>query len=423
MSSLTDILRHPATAAALALAVLGCADFPNTFDRIDADMVRVLDFVYEPAEAAPGDTVDIYAIFAGKPVGAADLGWRMARDVAVNRVRVETPRDIVDMDSLWVTPPEEYPFSANTYGVHASFRIPRDLMEKSSMLRDNWSSLLPATEELDMPAELRPLLSLEVLLPIVDSMAQRAPEWQRALDEGGSPAADSLAVADRYYGIYSAIPSGALSLVLQSLTVRTRLFVSVKGAYTIESDYSVRYNSGIARLTGSGVRVNGNPRIDSMGIYRVARANLIDFDPEKSRYPFDWYPLFYREGNILTDTMVPIDKGYSYFAAGYVDPESTDSMTTLDGRDTLEDLRTLWFFQLDEDEVRDLSPSRYLNIVNIGSLIEPVFPATDSRVRSATIWLQVYDDALNVLFRPRGSSLVEGTLRFSYTEEYLEAAR
>ena len=37
--------------------LIGCAEFPTAYSRIEPEKVRLLDFIYEPAEAAPGDTV------------------------------------------------------------------------------------------------------------------------------------------------------------------------------------------------------------------------------------------------------------------------------------------------------------------------------------------------------------------------------
>jgi hypothetical protein len=405
------------------LAAAGCVDFPNTFDRVDADMVRVLDFIYEPAEAAPGDTITVTAVFAGKKVEAGDLSWRLARDVVGNRGGAESARDQIDLDgSIEV---RDSTFSDNTSCIRATFRLPPDLIEKSAAIPDDWSSLLPTDNDLDIPPTLGFLLDRDVLLPMIESVVDRTPHWAEAFARGDTTAVeDSLVNNDSLYAAYRAIPSGMLNFALQALTVRTRLSVSIAGAYTVLSDYSVRYNSAFARLPGSGVHANHNPRIDSVGIYRVAKENLIDFDPKKSRHSYTWYPLL-RDGTPI-DTTVLIDKGYSYFVAGHVDPASIDSVTTLDAArgmstDTLEDLKSQWYFQLEAREIADLSAGRYMNIVNIGSLIEPLFPATDKRVRTATIWLQVYDNKLNVFFRPRGSTLAEATVSFAYTDAYLRS--
>ena len=61
-----------------ALLWLECADFPTSYSRIESNKVRLLDFIYEPAEASPGDTVLLKAVFAGKPVTAEQLTWEMS---------------------------------------------------------------------------------------------------------------------------------------------------------------------------------------------------------------------------------------------------------------------------------------------------------------------------------------------------------
>jgi hypothetical protein len=68
----------------LLLVLVGCTDFPTTYDRIDDDRVRVLDFVYDPAEAAPGDTVSCTAYFAGIPVDTNDISWHVSWNMVAN---------------------------------------------------------------------------------------------------------------------------------------------------------------------------------------------------------------------------------------------------------------------------------------------------------------------------------------------------
>ena len=39
------------------LLLAGCTDFPTKYSVIEDENTRLIDFIYEPAEAAPGDTV------------------------------------------------------------------------------------------------------------------------------------------------------------------------------------------------------------------------------------------------------------------------------------------------------------------------------------------------------------------------------
>jgi hypothetical protein len=51
------------------------------------------------------------------------------------------------------------------------------------------------------------------------------------------------------------------------------------------------------------------------------------------------------------------------------------------------------------------------------------YPSLDSRIKTATIWLEVYDFLLNEINRPKASTLKEVGVTFSYTRAYLDAAK
>ena len=72
---------------------ISCISFPTSYDRIEPDKVRLLDFIYEPAEAAPGDTVSVKAIFSGKKIMPEDLTWKISYTVVTNLYGVNTALD------------------------------------------------------------------------------------------------------------------------------------------------------------------------------------------------------------------------------------------------------------------------------------------------------------------------------------------
>ena len=56
----------PGIVCVAVLFFLSCSSlFPTNYDRIDAERVRILDYIYNPAEAAPGERVKVFAVFAG----------------------------------------------------------------------------------------------------------------------------------------------------------------------------------------------------------------------------------------------------------------------------------------------------------------------------------------------------------------------
>jgi len=61
-------MKHVLSTAIITAAIFltaGCEQFSTTYQRIDASEFRLLDFIYEPADIAPGDTLTLTAVFAG----------------------------------------------------------------------------------------------------------------------------------------------------------------------------------------------------------------------------------------------------------------------------------------------------------------------------------------------------------------------
>ena len=108
------------------LLFLGCAQFPTSFNWVESDRIRVLDFIYEPAEAAPGDTVTLFAVFAGDSIKPLDVQWNVSYKLGGNSFNLEIADSIVPL----VYSPVDTTFSQNTFTVAIQFRIPDDVMEK-----------------------------------------------------------------------------------------------------------------------------------------------------------------------------------------------------------------------------------------------------------------------------------------------------
>lgn len=401
---------------------IGCSEFPTSYDRIDANVIRTIDFIYEPAEAAPGDSVVVKAIFAGagKNLVQEDIYWTVSFNVFTNFYGVDTAMDIQPL----IATPVPCTFSDNTSCIGIKFQIPEGIMYTHSMIPDDWASLIPNKNQSEIP-DIVSFLGKNDILSVLDSLSVAAPLWASAL-ESNPNVEDSLLQNDTLYFVYKTEIEKYIPAILQLFTVNIRLFAKIEGAPRIRSTYAVRYNSRFKDLPGSRVYYNTNPVIDSVGIYKVTGEDLMTFDPAENKYKAQFFRLFGPGDNINTVQTIIIDKGYTYFIAGFT--SAIDTALSIDaafsGADaTVEKHYTQWYFQHDENEIGGVSAYDFMNIMSMGNFIEPIYPPVDKRVQSFTIWLEVYDYLLNELFRPVGSTVREVSGKFSYTDAYLNAVK
>jgi hypothetical protein len=373
--------------------LIGCSEFPTQYQRIETNEHRLLDFVYEPAEAAPGDTVHVKAIFAGKKITPADIDWKVSFNVVQNRYgSTDTAFDLKPINPI----PVESHFSDMTTCMAFSIVIPSDIMKTSGGIPQNWSSLIPSDFQNIIPAQYRSI-SKSQLLDTLGSLL--------SLD----PAILSFLVAAQPE-LKKTIP-----MLCQFLSVRIRLFADVRNDHLIKSDYTVRYNSHFSKVAGVDVAVNHNPRIDSVGIYKVA-GNITEYNPQENRHEF--FRLDVPAGQEKT---ILIDKDFSYFVRVFTNaPDTTRTLIdVLNGTSQPENLFSQWYYQLVDDETKDVSFNDFMGIDN-NQLLEYLVPPASKSIKTFTIWSQVYDDLLNENLRPFGSSLIEGRGKFEYTKAYLD---
>ena len=176
----------------------------------------MLDFIYEPAEAAPGDTVLLKAVFAGKPVEAEDLNWRMSQKVIVNQYGVNTAIDTVPLEII----PQACTFSDRTSCIAFTFVIPENIIAESPLITDNWTALIPEYYREHLPPALQSMSKSE-LLGMVDNMS---PEVLSSLPIGE----ETLSL---------------LPILLQCFTVPMRIYC------TIANDHTILFHNCIYRLT------------------------------------------------------------------------------------------------------------------------------------------------------------------------------
>ncbi|MBN1309494.1 MAG: hypothetical protein JXA18_16360 [Chitinispirillaceae bacterium] len=382
----------------------GCIQFSTQYERIDADKVRLLDFVYEPAEAAPGDTVELRALFAGKALTPEAITWRVSYKVVKTLGGLDTALDERPLECV----AGRCSLSQQTSCISVHFVIPEDCIAQSPMVKENVAALF--TDELrDMLPPGIDASSVDQTVGLVDYLSHMA------------ASADSQQLGRISDSLRSSMPEvmAQLPLLLQLLTVQIRLFADIAGEHRIQSDYSVSYHRRFAPLPGAGIYENHNPAIDSVRICKVKGIALMSYDPQSNDAEF-------LKLSVHADsaTVVTVDKGYTYFievAAGGRD--SVYTIGDIAGGKTpakLEDLTAEWFFQMEEEEIDGLSPNDLMNIAALGDLNGILAPPRKKQVTHFTVWVQVTDSKLGIMNRSQGSMIAEVHGRFEYSDAYLE---
>lgn len=360
----------------------GCVQFPTSFNWVESERIRVLDFIYEPAEAAPGDTVTLLAVFAGDSITSSDVTWNVSYKLGGNAFNLDIADSIVPL----VYTPLDTAFSRNTFTVAIRFTIPENVMEESGMIPEDWGSIIPKEFQQYVPPEILSMSKKQFLDTIESFIGQPInPEMQFFLP-----------------------------LIMEMLTIKIRLFANVKGILPIRSDYTVRYNTYFADVPR--VNVNTNPVINSIGVYKVKGANLLSFDSTRDSY--EYFRLFASDDDSLSDTII-VDKGYTYFIDAK--SENFDSVYSVlafispDYKDTMETHFFGWFYQFDDTEIEDVDAYDLMSIaIATGSSQEVLYPPADKRVKTFTLWAQAYDYNLTERYRPDGSMLKEVCGVFRY---------
>lgn len=391
--------------------VISCSDFPTNFHRVDSDAVRLLDFIYEPAEASPGDTIMVKAVFSGKKINLADISWSFSSNVVLDKYGSDTAFNIVPLAAV---PQEDY-FSEKTSCFSFKFVVPQDLFKTSGQIPENWIEILPPEIIKSLPPSLTGFNKGQ-LIDMVNLLTQ-------------SPQMYSTIAANLQ------LPVNEISRILphfsQLFTVQMRFIADIKNQLHIKSNYSVRYHSRFSKIPQISVYVNHNPRIDSIGIYKV-KGEKNSYNPAEKKH------LFIRiDSNIAPANTVPVEDGYSYFlVAFYNQPDTFQSLFDLSdssgSKAHLEKITTIWFFKQNDDETRDISPNEFMKTQNgIGSVTKSyninspisyydlqslvkIIPPTDKSIRSINVWCQVQDNTDNEILHPVGSSLMEGSFTFQY---------
>ncbi|MGD9200374.1 MAG: hypothetical protein PVI26_02325 [Chitinispirillia bacterium] len=373
------------------LCIAGCVDFLGDFNRVEHDKVRVLDFIYDPPEASPGDTVKLTAVFAGLPIDSSVIDWQISFNLGGNVWTVDTAYDIQPLNYTKV----DTQFSKNTFTSSLKFVVPDDVIIQSSMIPDRWIDVIPEELHHNIP-DLLKSMSKATMIGYIESFKKDTVPQEIQL---------------------------IMPVIMQLMSIKIRLFANANGL-RVRSDYGVRYNSAFSSLPT--VKTNTNPTIQWTGIYKVKGEGLQSFDPAIHTQSYELFSLYSYKDSTPSDTVV-IDKGYSYFVAA--ESGNFDSIPSFDFKtnSVKKDYETHffnWFFMFDKTEQAGIPQNHLPNVEQVMDAKTEIFiPSLDANIKHFTMWVNVYDYYIKERLRPEGSALKEVNGVFSYTQEYIDHAK
>jgi len=377
------------------IAISGCEQFSTSYERIDASEFRMLKYFWKPtnnttmADIAPGDTVALTAVFAGKQM---DLD----KDLVEWWVSFNMVSDILGsttvVDSMELMPISKNPFvdfSPHTQAIELKFRVPPDIVKKSASIPDDWASALPVSLRDKIPQQFASM-GKDSIVDYIDSLADNV-------------------------GVIRPNIAKMLIPVLQFFTVPMRVSTKVRKESnrlqnTIISTQTVRYNK---RFMEADIPVNYAPKVDKVVVYKVKGSDVSNID-NKSAVAYDSIILkisdnFHKDSYRGGDTVITVEKGYSYFLDAITN--NIDTTVTMDGNRIPEKHRIYRHFQLDAKETAGIHHSKFMDIDNLSGKI--TMPA-DRNITKFVFWVEVYDEVWNERLRPNGETMVEVSGRLVY---------
>ncbi|MCX7725227.1 MAG: hypothetical protein N2053_00110 [Chitinispirillaceae bacterium] len=383
----------------ITIISISCVDFPPSYQNITEDKIRLIDFIFEPPEAAPGDSVDLYAIFAGKEVNVDDIKWRFSTKFVITQYGMDTAIEVKPFDGEI----SQCSFSPKTSCIHLSFKIPEDIIDSSSV---NMEALVSFVLEEDRNLG----LSKEIITVFKNILYQ--------------PELVPIILSDsNYLPFVKYFPH-----VLNLYNGKIRFFADYNDTrqHTIVSDFIVNYNSRFCGFPELNVRKNTNPSnmLDSIVIYKIKSDNLMP-------YNFDSYTLQQESESAINlleqDTAeIIIDRGYGYYIYLYLKNER-DSVYSLDFFENEGEVKWIkenysirCYFEMEPAEIEGLSVNELINIVDIDSNLFYLYPPLNRKVKNFTLWFKITDGVVSTINRSQGSYVWERQVRFTYTEEYLK---
>ena len=372
----------------LVLFFVGCGvNFPTRYDRIDNDRVRFPAFVYDNkgfAEGAPGDTVELRAYFAGEPQKTTK--WTISTTVFLGSFGTDTFADTVSLQNFIIPGTYKEYSGGVSDSVVFSFAVPADIIRNKFNNIETIGSLIPADMRNSLPSEFLKLKPVEVIniLNILSSAPLNI---------------DSVSV-DSILKVLTGDSTGSVRemfpVLLQIFSVTMRIFAVVNDEFKVESDFTVRYNSGLSYL-GSAIPVNHNPVIDWVRLYKI-RGSRRSFDITRDLSLVD---SIYEMGG--DDDTIFIEDGCSYFLVADSGTASIDRGVSLTSGSLSQEIFNYEWFYRNDDSFPDQKIDNLLVLQSIpGSNNTRLLPSVDKRMEHFSIWLVVYDSFFGERLRPVG---------------------
>jgi len=359
---------------------------PYTFDRIDANKLRVIGVVVGPRpEVSPGDTVIATAYFGGNEVLSVS-------DFKLTHKSVWGSNGIAFTDIYPVTllgQPVGLPDSAKF-----SFIIKPDVF----IGRQPFDSMRQSTIDSISRILMKPKDSIAIMV---------------------SGLSDSQKTT--------------LGKIIEKMVLPAALVFTARSAngaaLAVGAQFTIKYHMGLSTVTPP----NNNPDISWVGICKVPDRYALGFeffDP-LSTGKFTMTYLFNKNNPGLCDSIIDIDTGNAYFlvadngimtrtdsAGGIVADSAMDVIMDNYGNRIVETFNYKWFYQ-NVNNVSDHDDT-LMQINDDGSACIEMKPPGMVSMNAFRVWVATYDQMQSQQFRPTGMCVrpVHGIFRFS--QEYIK---
>jgi hypothetical protein len=360
----------------LLIAVLSvqCSNFLSKFENIQADKTRPLAIVFEPSEAAPGDTVHVRYYGYTPDSSAISISWEAVLDYAMDiygGVSVESHK--VNLDSMMLPGGTQDDFY---------FIVPDSVLLYSTYLKN---------------IDLNIWNKYGWTIGYADSVLKFAVKNNILLNDDEKLLADMIGTK-----------------IELKASINAEIQVEVNRTLTVR--YSRKFNSS---------NVNSNPVVRWIGLCTVDKKKLSSFDSVYS-YPHSMQYLYYPEHpEFIKDTFV-IDTGKTYFVLADSCIDGSDSLmqhytylslingSAVTARETYS---WQWFYK----DIDYNSSMKYDSLIefegsNSAGYAEKFLPPVDIAMHRFRFYLVMRDNRLD--FEANGCSEYEVNGYFSYTPAY-----
>jgi hypothetical protein len=357
------------------------SNMPDTFDRIDANKLRVIGVVIRPRpEVSPGDTVTATVYFGGNPV-----------------------LSLTDLKLAY-----GYVWGMN--GLSFTDIHPVTLLNQNLGLPD--SAKFSFVIALDVFNGRQP--SSKMSQSTIDSISRLFTQPKDSIAAMISLLPDSQKVA--------------LGTIIENMALSPELIFTAHSAngtsLDVGAQFTIKYHVGLPGVTPP----NNNPDISWIGICKVPDNYAFGFsfyDPSSSG-KFAMTYLYNKNNPALCDSVINVDTGYAYFlvadngistktdSTGRLIADTTlDAITGQNGNRIFETYNYRWFYQ-NVNIVTDQNDS-LMQIDDNGSACIEMKPPNNTAMKTFRAWVAAYDQIAGQQTRPRGMCVraVSGVFRFS----------